>query len=206
MQKYNLLLVVSLLFILITGCTTTVNLNRSPSDLVLVSIVPNNTDLINYSISSKVIEPFEHKHTYGQPLTFQINNAFTSNIDSYIHTKFLKISDSNIKNDSALTLKFELSQFSIQNRIEQNTGETLSSLFGDDGPKGNLIVDVNFAVLVQVLKNDKVIAEKNILSASSYNEYLKPETVEASVYEKAVNDGLNKCIIMIDKFLVSVNL
>jgi len=212
MKKYNvirfkLFLVIGLFyFIFIPACTTTVNLSRSPSDLVLVSIVPNNTDVIAYSTDSKINEPFEHNFTYGPPLTFPINAAYKNNIDSYIQTKFSKIINNTIKDDSTIILKFVLNQFTIQNKIEQNTGETLSSLFGNEGPKGNLIIDVKMTVSVQVSKNGKMIAEKNILSTSSYNEFLKPETVESMVYQKAVNEGLSKCIIMVDKFLVSLNL
>jgi hypothetical protein len=137
---------------------------------------------------------------------FPINAAFKNNIDSYIQTKFSKILSSTTKDDSTFVLKFELKEFDVQYNLDQNTGETLSSLFGSDGQKGNAIVDVKMIVFVNVSQNGKTISEKNVVSTSKYSEYLQPGTKVETIYERAVNDGISKCIIMVDKYLVSVNL
>ncbi|MEW6004577.1 MAG: hypothetical protein AB1695_04600 [Stygiobacter sp.] len=192
--------------LLFQACSATISLSRSPSDLVLVMIKPNNNDNVLYSVDSKIVEPFEYKNSAGYSFYFPINSAFRNNIDTYMQTKFSKILNTQTKNDSTFSVKYELRNFEIAYDLEQNTGEVLSSLFGKGGTQGNAIVDVKLTVFVNVSKNGKTISEKNIISTSKYSEYLQYGVKIESIYEKAVNDGISKCIIMIDKYLVSVNL
>lgn len=72
--------IIALLF---QACSSTISLSRSPSDLVLVTIKPNNNNEIYYTTASKVSEPFEFSN-HGYSFIFPINTAFKNNIDSYM--------------------------------------------------------------------------------------------------------------------------
>lgn len=196
------------LLFLFQGCSTTINLSRSPSDLVLVMIKPNNNDEVNYSVDSKVVEPFEYKIS-GHSIYFHINTAFKNNIDVYMQTKFSKVSkllDLKSNTDSIYSVNYELKNFEVAYNLEQSTGDVILTWLDSEGQKGNVIIDAILTVFVNISKNGKTISEKNVISTSRYSEYLKPGVKVESIYEKAVNDGISKCIIMIDKYLVAVNL
>ena len=191
--------------ILLQGCSSTISLSRSPSDLVLVTIKPNNKDFIFYTTDSRVTEPFEYKNN-GYSYVFPINKAFKNNIDSYMQTKFSKILSLSTKNDSTFIIKYDLKDFEIEYNLEQSTGDVLNSIFGKNGDQGDAIVDVKMTVSVSISRGGKIISEKNVVSTSRFSEYLQKDLKLENVYGKAVNDGISKCVIMIDKYLVSVDL
>jgi hypothetical protein len=199
-----IIVTIFVLSFLFQGCSSTISLSRSPSDLVLLTIKPNNNDKVNYSFDSKIVEPFEYKGG-GKRLYFHINTAMKNNIETYMQTKFSKLLDLQSKNDSICSIKYELKNFEVAYIFQQSTGDAFISLF-QEGTKGNAIVDVKLTVFVNVSKNGETISEKNVISTSKYSEYLKPYVTVESIFEKAVNDGISKCIIMIDKYLVSIDL
>jgi len=161
-MKTNLALpfLLTLLSILFFRCSSTITLENVPSDLVLVTISPNNDSTVSYEYHTFVPEPFVYSNSIGYKYRIPINNALKSNIESYMQTKFNKLLvDQSHNNNQLLKIIYELKTFSVDYHLGQNPKDIIVSVLGDNGLQGTATVESKLVLNINVLKDGTVINE-----------------------------------------------
>ena len=148
MKKYLILL----LCFMIQGCSSVVELQRLPSDLVMVSIKPNNEIDVFYNVKSILPEPFVYKNQMGYKFIFPLNKALNDNIDTYMITKFNNIIKEKDENKSFHNINILVESCDIEYNLKEK-------LFSDN----IAVVDVEFKIIVDIYQKNKLIGKKNII-------------------------------------------
>lgn len=176
-------LVISLLLLIISGCSSNIvwKLNRTPLDLLLISIKPNDESKVYYNFSSDIPEPFIFKSVMGSKYFIPVTSAFKDNINVYISTKFNNlIKDKNIEKPN-VEINVTLVSFGLKTIYVTSTGV--------DYEGTPYFQSATIELLVVVSKDSKKIGEKNIIATT-----------------ETVNKTIETSLIMFDKFLVSLGL
>jgi hypothetical protein len=189
--------------LLLQSCSSNIVLSRTPSDLVLLSIKPNDAAVAKYTFDSKVTNPYEYKYS-GYSYVFDINSAYKNNLDTYIRTKFANTDLAESISDSIYSLEFTLYKFDVIYDYEQSTNEVILSVLGE--AQGTGMVAVEMMINVKIMKGTSIVAERNLPANSQYDEKFDKNSDIGRLYSKAVNDAISKSLIIIDKFLVSNNI
>ena len=195
---YLCLLLILPAALILQSCTSTITLSRAPSDLVLLNVQPNSSDVVKYDVTTNVSEPYKYKNNMGYEFVFHINQSFMDNIQSYMMTKFNKLANTGT-DEPDVSINIILKSFEVGYELNQSVGDMLLN-------QGDAIVDVIMLSYVKVTKDGEVLGEKNIQSTTQYNERLDESKNVDHIYAKAANDGISKNIIMLDKYLVSIGL
>lgn len=201
LSRIVIALVPFIFLMLLSGCSTTILLSDSPSDLVLTSIKPDSKNTVTYKYSSQV----PHGYSYHS-FNFPINRAMMQNIQSYITTKFLNVSQ--MPGDSVYVLGFDLESFNVnysnQNGFITGLANVLSAAANNGDHVGyHGTATVNLAIEVQVYRDGKDIGQKDFFthgeaSGRSYNGDPNQESLT-----KAANDAISRAFIMVDKYLTA---
>jgi hypothetical protein len=196
--KYILKLLILPAGLILQSCTSTISLNLAPSKLALVSIQPNSMDIVQYNVTSDVDDPYEYKNALGHKYFFPINRAFQDNIKIYMVTKF--DNRSNFGRDKpSVTIDIALKSFDLDYHLKKDFSDTHVYT-------GEVVIDVVILSHVKIIKHDKVLGEKDMESVLKYDETIDGSSNIDHVYSRAVNSGLSKHILMLDKYLVSLGL
>ena len=192
------------LFILfLSGCSNTIRLNNAPSDLVLVSVTPNNSDSVNYSVDSRIPEPY--KYTAGfDKFKFAFNDAFKRNIETYMITKFSKVRYGADLAGDGIAISYVVENLELEYDLQQDAIDVVGSLVTKN-LYGTFIASTMISVRVSVYRNSQLINEKLVLSNVEKSVDVGGKSVEILLKE-ALDDGISKTMIMIDKYLVSLGI
>lgn len=147
-------LAISFLMLIISRCSSNIvwKLNRTPLDLLLISIKPNDESKVYYNFSSNIPEPFILKSDTGSKYIIPINSAFNDNLNIYINTKFNNITDD--KNIKKPNVEINITLVSFIVKIISGT------------PTTPYYEGVTIKLLVVVSKDSKIIGEKNIITTT----------------------------------------
>lgn len=190
-----------------SGCSfsSTITLDQAPSDMILISIVPNNTQAVGYEVRSAIADLFEYQQNTDFKVILPVVLAFRNHIDLYMHTKFTHVSTDSVLSDENINMTVTLSDFEVKYNIENVS--TLAVLAGK-GVEGDASVNAQIIVNIRITKENNIVSEKNIIAnAQSAEKFDSGEhrSVE-ELYRVAVDGAIEKSIIMIDKFLSSEGL
>lgn len=145
-------LVIPLLPLIISGCSSNIvwKLNRTPLDLLLISIKPNDENKVYYNFSSNIQEPFIFKSVDRNIIP--VTSAFKDNLNVYMSTKFNNlIEDKNINNKPNIEINITLVSFDLKIIGTSTTSYRESA---------------TIELLVVVSKDSKKIGEKNIIATT----------------------------------------
>jgi hypothetical protein len=191
----NKLLSVVFVGCLLGGCAQQVYLKKSPSELVLTSIKSENQKKVAYTFTSKIPDTL----AIGNFL-FDVNATYVSNLKIYMNTKYTIAEGDSTKVEFILLSCGQKTQDA--NSGMQTTSNVLTALAGKPGDKmySNilLITEINLKVIVK--KGTNVLSEKSIFTTDEYNGNKNDISVAASSFDQAIG----KSIIMIDKFLSTI--
>jgi len=184
-----------LIFLCLNGCapSSVISLSHSPSDVVLTSVNPVNTE-VEYEIRSNVQDPYSYKNRAGYEFIIPINTPYRSNISSLMSTKYMNASNSNA--NAPLKILFELNSFDVEYENIQNFSDVLSG-------SGDANVIAKIASNIAVFNQGELLGERTISSESRANERIRGSTRVEDVYQQAANDVLNTHMIMIHNFIRS---
>ncbi len=191
MKKYLLLSAM----LIIAGCSSVVPLSHSPSDLVLVTVKPENSLSVQSTVNSDLPEPFTYKNSNGYQFVFHFNSAFEDAFQSYFMSKFA--SDASAVASAHVDVR--ASDLVIDYGFEQSTLEGLDTALNGN-VRGNATVNVTLSFVVQVSGDSIRTTKKSFRVSSSVEQHISGGGVEA-VYGKAVNDCIDKSIIYTEKYL-----
>lgn len=185
-----------LVVLCLNGCapSSVISLRHSPSDVVLTSVNPVNTE-VEYEIRSNIEDPYSYKNTAGYEFIIPINTPYRSNITSFLSTKYMNVSTS--KSNAPLKILFELTSFEVEYENIQNFSDVLSG-------SGDANVIAKIASNIAVFNQGELIGERTISSDSRANERIRSSTRVEDVYQQAANDVLNTHTIMINNFIRSL--
>jgi len=195
MKKVALVVIVAFLFV---GCAQQVYLKKSPSELVLTSIKSDNNKKVSYTFTSRIPDVLELRDYYQ----FDVNATYISNLKIYMNTKY-----SVMENDS---VKIEFILISCSQTMRnansglQNTSNVLGALAGSSSTPmyTNIALTTEINLKVIVKKGESVLSEKDIFTTDEYNGNNNNSQVAAASFDQAIG----KSIIMIDKFLTSLEI
>jgi len=194
MKKVLLAVFVGCFFI---GCAQQVYLKKSPSETVLTSIKSENQKKVGYTFSSKIPDTLKIGN-----FIFDVNATYVSNLKIYMNTKYTVTEGDSLKIEFVLLSCNQTTKNA--NSGAQNTMNVLNALGGSSGSSGPiytnilLITEINLKVIVK--KGTNVLSEKLIFTTDEYN----GENSTISTAQKSFDQAIGKSIIMIDKFLSSV--
>jgi len=190
-----------ILLIFFSACSTQVILRRAPSDLVLLSVQPNNKTDVFYAFRSELSDPFRYNNRSTHAFEFDLNGSYASNLRTYMGMKFSKLRDRLFLADSCTVLEFTLKAVFFNYGRNQSTIEQLSAAFGNP-ERGDAVLSVEIHTTVKVLRGGKPIGQKAIVATANSDAPLTSNM--GSLFASTMNDGISKSMIMIDKYLVSI--
>lgn len=196
-KQLNIYTTIGLFFVLcFNGCapSSVISLSHSPSDVVLTSVDPVNTE-VEYEIRSNVQDPYSYKNRAGYEFIIPINNPYRSNISSFISTKYMNASTTNA--DAPLKILFELDSFEVEYESVQNFTDALVGT-------GDANITAKIASNIAVFNEGELLGERTISSESRSNERIEGNTRVEGVFQKAANDALNTHMIMINNYIRSL--
>ena len=184
----NILIFIFLLF----QCSSNVALNHSPSQLVLVSIKPNNNISVHYFFNSKIQDPLQVKLPGVSTLNLNINEAFFNNLKTYLMAKFNKIEQD--RNDNC-RIEISLQSFDVSYELVQTTFQQLAG-------GGNNNAYANILINVKIINggNEQV---KNIMANSTTS---NSSGSKSSVCAAATNEVIDKALILLDKYFTAIGI
>lgn len=202
-NKKNLCKIILLLVIVpnIFSCTRLLQLKKSLSDDVIISIKSNRLP-IGYSIKSDLDELI-NKNNIQIPL----NKSLKINIDEYMKNKF-----SDLRNDqNGYFILFQIKDMSIEQNYNADFGSTIMGsvlkekniVYGQSDFSSRIILNV------KLYQNNQLIADKDIISTSNSNTVVNEYNSSSYIYEsyqKVLDQSINKCILLVDKYLASINI
>ncbi len=181
--------------LLFSACVQQVFLKKSPSEIVLTSIKSEGQKTVSYSFNSKIPEVFKL-----QDFEFDINDTYKSNLKIFMSTKYNlseKMEDVNI----------EYSLISCNQTVKstnsgmQDASNILNALTGSKSKNyQNMLITTEISLKVTVKKLNQTISEKTIFTTDEYN----GESNSVYTAQGSFDQAIGKSIIMIDKFLSSV--
>ena len=177
-QKYVYLISILIFVFILQGCSVTVGLSTSLSDFVLHSIKPNSRDVVKYELRTRLSEPYSYK-VMGRKYNFYISNSLIENIESYLFTKFNKVSK-DLDDEYNVFIKIIFDSFGIYNKIVN--------------------YKVEMTISVEVTRYGREFAGREFIKKEIHSKYYNKVDTEA------VSGATNKFIIMLDKYLVSLGL
>jgi hypothetical protein len=185
----------------ITGCSSLLQLRRSASENVLLSIKSNNLP-ISYSVNSAL----EERIIQGD-IIIPFNKAFKDNVDDYMSSKFNNINTS----DQGYSIAFDIKNLGLDYKYAADFGSAImGGMTNQTEPIiGRGDIDINVTVHLTIKNGNNIVAEKNIISNSHYFKNVTKAISYAHkkiTYEEGLNEALNKTVILIDKYLVSLNM
>lgn len=179
-----------------SGCapSSVISLSHSPSDVVLTSVDPINTE-VEYEIRSNVQDPYSYKNRAGYEFIIPINTPYRSNISSFMSTKYMNASTSNA--NAPLKILFELNTFEVEYENIQNVSDVLIG-------SGDANVVAKISSNIAVFNQDELLGERTISSESRANERIRGNTRVEDVYQQSANDVINTHMIMINNYIRSL--
>jgi len=194
MFKY---LVLATLF-LVLGCSQSIYLKKSPSELVLSSIKSENQKKVAYIFTSRIPEVL----TIGNYL-FDVNATYVSNLKIYMNTKYTLTEGDSINIEFILLSCNQTTKNA--NSGMQNTSNVLTALgvgnkYGPTKIYSNILLITEIQLKVIVKSGQNTVAEKAIFTTDEYN----GGSGGASVSQSSFDQAIGKSIIMIDKFLSTI--
>lgn len=177
----------------IGGCSQQVYLKKSPSELVLTSIKSENQKKFDYSFTSNIPDTLK----IGNYI-FDVNATYVSNLKIYMNTKYTVVQGDSSKIDFVLLTCTQSTKNA--NSGMQNTANVLSALSSSGGPTYNNVLLTTEISLKVTVKKDQNVSEKTIFTTDEYN----GDNNDISVAQKSFDQAIGKSIIMIDKFLSSI--
>ena len=191
MKKLSILACVALLF---GGCAQQVYLKKSPSEIVLTSIKSEYQKKFSYTFESKIPDTLQ----IGNYL-FDVNATYISNLKIYMNTKYSVVDADSSKIDFVLLSCNQTTKNA--NSGLQNTANVLTALGGSSNSTvyNNVLLITELNLKVVVRRNGNV-SEKSIFTTDEYN----GENSSISTAQKSFDQAIGKSIIMIDKFLSSI--
>jgi hypothetical protein len=180
---------------LLGGCAQQVYLKKSPSELVLTSIKSENQKKFGYSFSSKIPDTL----TIGN-FVFDVNATYISNLKIFMNTKYTVV-EGDSSNIEFVLLSCTQTTKNANSGL-QNTSNVLQALGGSNGGTmyNNVLLTTEISLKVSVKKGQNVLSEKTIFTTDEYN----GDNNNISVAQKSFDQAIGKSIIMIDKFLSSI--
>ncbi|MEK7433486.1 MAG: hypothetical protein AABZ74_10165, partial [Cyanobacteriota bacterium] len=164
----------------------------SLSEQTALSIKQNTKISLDYDIKSKIDNNYKTQGRY----ILRVNKAFNEAFNSYSQIKFV-----NSKEYPKYKITINIENFNLKQNIEHEFGQS-SSL---ETVKGEIFFSI------KVTNGDKTIGEKDFNLRTTQNfqtEFNSPESNQftGKLYKKALEDLLNKSIIVIDKYLENLTL
>lgn len=193
-----------LFILLLCGCSNTIRLSNAPSDLVLVSLTPNNSDETNYYLKSEIPEPYEYAVSGIEKYKFGFNEAFRNNIETYMMTKFSNVRYGQDLTEKGISIKYKITDLDLDYEFHQDAIDFVGSLVMEK-LYGTFIVSIRTAVSVSVYRNSTFVNEKLILTNIEKSGDVGGKSTE-TLLKEALDDGISKTIIMIDKYLTSLSI
>ncbi|MEK7431591.1 MAG: hypothetical protein AABZ74_00545 [Cyanobacteriota bacterium] len=157
---------------------------------------------IGYSIKSDLDELI-NKNNIQIPL----NKSLKINIDEYMKNKF-----SDLRNDqNGYFILFQIKDMSIEQNYNADFGSTIMGsvlkekniVYGQSDFSSRIILNV------KLYQNNQLIADKDIISTSNSNTVVNEYNSSSYIYEsyqKVLDQSINKCILLVDKYLASINI
>jgi hypothetical protein len=192
MNKLPLIIFVGCLLV---GCAQQVYLKKSPSELVLTSIKSENQKKVAYTFNSKIPDTL----SIGNFL-FDVNATYVSNLKIYMNTKYTVVERDSLNIEFVLLSCNQTTQDA--NSGMQTTSNVLTALAGKRGDKmyTNILLKTEIQLKVTVKKMQNILSEKTIFTTDEYN----GENNDISVAQTSFDQAIGKSIIMIDKFLSTI--
>ena len=190
-MKY-LVLAVAVCFL--AGCAQQVYLKKSPSEMVLTSIKSDNNKKVSYTFKSNIPDTLVLRG-----FQFDVNATYQSNLRIYMNTKY-----SVVENDST-NIEFELLSCNqtVRNANSglQNTSNVLNALAGGNSQMyNNIVLTTEIDLKVTIKNGTNTLAEKKIFTTDEYN----GDNNNANIAASSLHQAIGKSIIMIDKFVSSI--
>lgn len=191
----NKLIFTLLLGFFIGGCTQVVYLKKSPSEIVLTSIKSDNQKKYSYSFSSNVPDSL----VIGN-FAFDVNATYISNLKIFMNTKYTVVDKDSNQIDFLLISCTQT--IKNANSGMQNTANVLNALGGSGNSTyyNNVLLTTEINLKVTVKRNGAQLYDKSIFTTDEYN----GQNNDISSAQNSFDQAIGKSIIMIDKFLSSI--
>ncbi|MFN8671733.1 MAG: hypothetical protein U0457_06555 [Candidatus Sericytochromatia bacterium] len=195
------LLVITFVLPNLFSCTRMLHLRKNLSDDVIMSI-KNNKLPINYMVKSDLVDPIEKAS-----MLLPINSTFKSNIDEYMKNKFSNLTSE----QNGYFIIFQIKDSVIEQNYNMDLGSAVmgSMLKEKDVVLGQSAFTSRLVINVKLLKDNQILADKEIVSSSNYNLVVKESNRGSYMYEAYQNlldQNINKSILLIDKYFASINI
>jgi len=194
--------VVIIFALALAACSSTVNLQQSPSDLVLVNVQRNSNSPVTYTFSSRLPDEFRTVNNSSSSYVFYLNNSMQNNIAFYMQNKFDKLGDSV---GSHVSLAFRLDSANISYKYSQNAAEVMSALLGGK-TSGETVINTKLFVHLAAQNSDSTLLDREVVSENQYSKATSGDERVEDIYSEGVNGAISKFIILTDKYLKSCGL
>lgn len=179
---------------LLQGCgPSLINLKNSPSDMLLLTVKPNNKETVKYSVSSNLPVEYTYEIQTGVKYKMHVNRSFEENVKSYMLTKFSKLD----QNNETISVEITLKDLKVDYNDDYNFGSYLTS------SDMNSTFEIKITSNVIVKKDGETILQKNIISSSNETKTIKNDKERQQLLAEVINNAISKNLIMLDKYLVS---
>lgn len=206
MKKILVTSIISLIILNMAACTKLLQLRKNISEDVISSIKVNQIP-VAYEFTSDIPEMIKEYTVSSASLDIKFNSYFKSNIDEYMRNKFTNMKIE--RNGYFILFKVKKVNF------ERNYNGDFSSAFmgglmqDRDPVLGHADFSCKIITNVTLYQNNILLADKEIISDSNYSITVKESnksSYDYEAYQKATDMNISKSLILINKYLSSINM
>lgn len=205
MKKILVTSIISLIVLNMTACTKLLQLRKNISEDVISSIKVNQIP-IAYDFNSEIPEKINK-----DSVDINFNSYFKSNLDDYMTNKF-----NNIKTDrNGYFISFQLKSVNLNEVADLNYAAILLDLLaskkdlGSDYALAQSDFSCKIIISVKLYQGGNLLTEKEIVSESNYPAVLKESnrySYSYESYQKVTDMNISKSLVLINKYLASINM